>query len=330
MTPARFPLSMLCTVRPSRLRLLSPVLVLAATAATLGGACRTRATAAETRPLLRISVAYAPFGEPMASEFRLALPGIDVRSVKPKGLTLEEIAAGTIDWGIERTDLAYAAYQHQVDVPPDRQISGVALLQPLPLYIIVRANSGIRTLTDLHGASLATGPEHTSSWVLGTQLLQASGVRDAIITPLTSRADASAGLQDGTFDAVFMPGYVYPDDAVYSAIRHGAYLIPVDGPAVERVRRDNPFVRVVTIPRNIYPGQDRLIPTIGFELVVICRAGLDEQVVYDATKQLFQVYPRLSAVEASLRFLDFDNAPATPVPLHPGAERYFQELQLSR
>jgi TRAP transporter TAXI family solute receptor len=265
----------------------------------------------------------------MASEFKLALPGIDVRSVQPSGLTLDAITAGSIDWGVERSDLAYAAYRDGT-IPPERQIRGVALLQPLPLYVIVAAGSGIETLADLDGASIATGPENTSSWTLGMALLKAWAIGNAVITPLTSRAVASAGLKDGTFDAVFMPGYVYPDDTVYSAIREGAYLIPVDGPAVDQVRRDNPFVRVISIPRNIYPGQDRLIPTIGFELVVICRAGLDEQLVHDATRQLFQVYPRLSTVEASLRFLDFDRAPATPVPLHPGAERYFQELQLSR
>ena len=106
--------------------------------------------------------------------------------------------------------------------------------------------------------------------------------------------------------------------------------MPIEGPAVEKTRQQNSFVRVMTIPRNVYPGQDRLVPTVGIDFVVVCRAGLDESVVHDATRQLFQVYPRLSGLEASLRFLNFDNAPATPIPLHPGAARYYRELQLSR
>jgi TRAP transporter TAXI family solute receptor len=161
-------------------------------------------------------------------------------------------------------------------------------------------------------------------------LLRTAGISDARLAPTNSRAAASAGLSAGTLDAGFFPGYVYPDDEVFAAIKAGAYLLPIEGPIVASLRQENPFIRVVTIPPNIYPGQTRLVPTIGIEMVVICRQGLSEQIVHDATVQLFEVYPRLASVEASLRFLNLDNAPATPIPLHPGAARYYRELQLSR
>ena len=64
--------------------------------------------------------------------------------------------------------------------------------------------------------------------------------------------------------------------------------------------------------------------------LVVCRRDLDESVVHDLTQQLFKTFPRLSGAEASLRFLNLDEAPASPVPLHPGAARYFRESELSR
>jgi TRAP transporter TAXI family solute receptor len=161
-------------------------------------------------------------------------------------------------------------------------------------------------------------------------VLEAFKVNPVAVKYVSSRAEAAAGLKDGTIDAVFFPGYVYPDELTYSAVKAGAYLIPIAGPAVDRLRREHPFVRLVLIPREIYPGQDRILPTVGVDMVVLCRRDLDPAIVYDLTAQLFSAFPHLSGVEATLRFLNPDEAPATPIPLHPGAARYFRERELSR
>jgi TRAP-type uncharacterized transport system substrate-binding protein len=89
-------------------------------------------------------------------------------------------------------------------------------------------------------------------------------------------------------------------------------------------------VRATTIPRNVIAGQTSLIPTVGVDMVVVCALDLDEALIYELTKQLFIAFPRLSGVEAGLRFLNVDEAAATPIPLHPGAARYFRERELSR
>lgn len=65
-------------------------------------------------------------------------------------------------------------------------------------------------------------------------------------------------------------------------------------------------------------------------MLIVCRRDLDERTVYRLTEQLFNVFPRLARVEATLRFLNLDEAPATPIPLHKGAARYFRERELSR
>ena len=110
----------------------------------------------------------------------------------------------------------------------------------------------------------------------------------------------------------------------------GAYLLPIEGPPVDRLRSESPFVRVVMIPRDIYPGQDRIIPTVGIDMLIVCRRDLDEQLAYRLTSQFFAVFPRIARVEATMRFLKLEEAPATPIPLHAGATRYFRQQELSR
>jgi TRAP transporter TAXI family solute receptor len=137
-------------------------------------------------------------------------------------------------------------------------------------------------------------------------------------------------MKNGSVDAMVLPGLVDPDQMTLAVIRDGAYLLPIEGPPIDDLRRDAPFVRTILIPRGIYPGQDRIVATVGIDLVIVCSADLDEALVYQLTQQLFNVFPRISRSEATLRFLNVEEAPATPIPLHPGAARYFRERELSR
>ncbi len=298
-------------------------------------ACEGRVPPQRTRPALRIASAFGPLSLPLRKEYERRLPHLDVQAqaANDSSSVIDALEHDQADVGITLADVAYAAYWGDPPASPaaaeSSRIRGLSLLQPLPAYVLVRANSGIRTIYDLQGRNVGLGPRTNSSSNLAYLVLDAFGVQ-AHITNVPTRAAGADGLKTGRFDAIFLPGYTYPDDLTYSAIKEGAYLIPIEGPALEQLRWNNPFVRLATIPRDIYPGQNAVIPTVGIDMVVLCRRDLDESIVYDLTTQLFNAYPQLSGVEASLRFLNVNEAPATPIPLHPGAARYFREREVTR
>jgi uncharacterized protein len=296
--------------------------------------CSEKEPAQPARRSLRIASAFGPLTEPLAKEYRRGLPNVDVQTVPaPNSIdVIHAITGGAADFGVAFSDDTYAGYWNQTakNAGPKREIRGVALLQPLSEYLLVRGNSGIHHLKDLDGRVVGVGQKDSSSSILGRQVLEAFEVKPAAIKSFASRADAAAALNDRSADALFLPGYVYPDDVFWRSVREGAYFIPISGPTLQRLRERNPFVRLTTIPRNTIDGQTSLIPTIGIDMVVVCALDVDESTVYELTRQLFIAFPRLSSVEASLRFLDFDEASATPIPLHPGAARYFRERELSR
>ena len=294
----------------------------------LGIACAAPLDSAPARPAVRIASAFAPLSNRLIEDYRRTLPWLEIQAQRSAD-ALAAIDDGTADLGIATADRVYAAYWKQGS-PAESRLRGIALLHPLSAYVLVRPGSNIRVIEDLTGRVVVLGPRNTSSWTLGTLAIEAAGARPALVRSVTSREEAASALENGSADAIFFPGYTYPDEATYATIRRGAYLIPIEGPAVERLRRAHPFVRATTIPRNIYPGQDRVIPTIGLDTVVVGRRDLDESVVHALTEALFDALPRLVGVEASLRFLDVERAPATPIPLHSGASRYFRERGLSR
>lgn len=314
-----------------RQRLYAGLLFAAAVAA-----CGRAADPATQAPVpLRVSTAFGPFSSRLTEEYRRTLPDVAITQVQ-SGFSsegLSQIQAGTLDLGVVLADDAYRAYfgPEPGRDKPDSAVRAISLLQPLPTYLLARTGSGIQTVADLKGKTVAVGPEGSSVWKLGTLVLKAFRVSPVNVKAIGSREAAVNGLRDGTYDAIMLPGYVYPEAFTETLLREGgAYLLPIDGPAVDQMRRESPFVRVVMIPRDIYPAQNKIVPTVGIDLMIVCRRDLDDALVYRLTRELFDVFPRLARVEATMRFLNLEDAPATPIPLHAGAARYFRERELSR
>jgi TRAP transporter TAXI family solute receptor len=140
---------------------------------------------------------------------------------------------------------------------------------------------------------------------------------------------AIEALTSGKLDAVFITA-AEKVEVVRQAMLAGSRLLDVTGPVAERLRVEYPFLQPTTIPPGTYPGQDRPVRTLQESVVLICRQDLDDVIVREITAALFKVLPRLSVSGDFLRLIDVRGAPATPIPLHPGAAWYYRERELSR
>jgi TRAP transporter TAXI family solute receptor len=140
--------------------------------------------------------------------------------------------------------------------------------------------------------------------------------------------DAVPGrFRDGSIDAHLVTGSP-PLDAVTEATRIGARLLSLDGAPVGRLHATFPFYRRTLIPAGVYPNHPAPTRTIGVDSLLLCRADLDESLVYDLTRVLFTALPSLASLQ--LPPIALDQAPATLIPLHPGAARFYRERELSR
>ena len=83
--------------------------------------------------------------------------------------------------------------------------------------------------------------------------------------------------------------------------------------------------KTTLLPRGMYPEQDTPLHTVGVDLLLVCRADMDNELVYELTSALFEEVP-----QRIRRQLDPQRAPATVIPLHSGAARYYRERELSR
>ena len=134
-------------------------------------------------------------------------------------------------------------------------------------------------------------------------------------------------LAAGRIDAMFDNG-VYEAASVSEALRAGAHLVPITGPRVDQLRQTYPFFKQAVIPRGMYE-QPSTVATIGVDSLLICRRDLSEQLVYELTARVFDVFRSLSASDF-FDLVELGQAAATPVPLHDGAARFFREQALMR
>jgi uncharacterized protein len=107
-------------------------------------------------------------------------------------------------------------------------------------------------------------------------------------------------------------------------------LLPVSGDKVEQLRLDNSFLSVDIIPADSYAGGS-VTSTVGIGILWLVSSDLDEGLAYNLTKALWN--------KANRRLLDETGAlgrqvkpgsalQAVPVPIHPGAQRYYSELEM--
>lgn len=81
------------------------------------------------------------------------------------------------------------------------------------------------------------------------------------------------------------------------------------------------------IPANTYPGQTEAVNTIAQPNFLATSADVDEEAVYLITKTMYENLPFLQAIHKATNAMSLEAAIAgLPVPLHPGAARYYKEV----
>jgi uncharacterized protein len=278
---------------------------------------------------------FYPLGEGLARAYAASLPDVVIEP-RPSGgavANAEAIQSDTADMGFAFADVAYIAFGGGLGrgLRPYDRLRGMAVLQLTPLHFVVRAGSDIHSITDLRGRRVSVGPPTTGTALTVRLVLEAFGFRRSDVVEVENLRfdEAARRLVDGSLDAMFDTA-IYPAESVETAAEAGARLLPVVGPSIERLRRDYPFFRPAVIPRGTYPGIAGAVRTIGVDSLLLVSRDLDESLVHDLTKGFFDALPSLSSSVDALRFMDLEQSPATPIPLHAGAARYYRERELLR
>lgn len=104
-------------------------------------------------------------------------------------------------------------------------------------------------------------------------------------------------------------------------------FVPIPADVVEKI--GNSAYQPAVLPAKTYDGQDQDVPTAAITNILVTRSDISDELAYQMTQLIFDNLPRLATAHAAAKDIDPQQAAKNlPIPLHPGAERYFKEKQL--
>lgn len=311
--------------------------VLVLTAPFLASCGHNRADARQETPVIRLSTGlptgtFGPFSEALARGYAELAPELRIELVDTAGSVrnLDALENGTVDLGLAQSGIAYMAYNGRLPISdrPLRNIRGIAVLNSSTVHLLVAPGSRATSINDLQGLRVGAGVSGTGNAVTSELLLSPYAERGPRTVGVVV-GQAADMLLAGRLDAAFTISGI-PHDEVGRATRDGARLVHVNGPKIDQLRSTYPFLRSAVIPAGTYPNQRELVQTLSIDIVLLTRKDLDNGLVRRLAATLFEMLPRLSSELDFLHGMDPERAPATPVPLHPGATLYYRERELRR
>ncbi len=221
---------------------------------------------------------------------------------------------------------------------PVESLRGICMLWRNVEQILVRRMAGdepmesvLPALRRREGMALSLGPRWSGTEVSGRTILGALGLNpdDHFRVVNLGYGPSADALQNRRIEGMFLAAGV-PTAAVSQAFAvlgsDHALLLEFTDAELARLRQQYPVWSRYELPTGTYPGQDRPLQLIAQPNVLITSAHADEDVIYEVTRILWENMDTLRSQHGAVREMQLEHAvDELPVPLHPGALRYYRE-----
>jgi TRAP transporter TAXI family solute receptor len=267
---------------------------------------------------------YHVVGTALAGVVNRGLPEADASALATEGSAenVHLILNGGAEVGFTQADILVAG-----GGPPPAMAALARVYDDL-LHLVVRADSPISTLEDLKGRRVSVGAHGSGTIVTVGRLLSVAEMSGpGVVHQQELSLDDSVGaLSRGQIDAFFFSGG-----------------LPVAG--IKQLGEDTP-IRIVDLSNwvgdlrrsysDVYVARDvpasaygtRAVATIAVPNLLVVAVSMSDSLAYTLTRLLMERRDVLAAAHPAAEGLDIRSAIATlPVPLHPGAARYFRSVK---
>jgi len=288
--------------------------------------------------LIANAISNPPGSRPCNDGGSCGVPGLVATSVASNGSVANAaaIGVGSAQSGFVQSDVAFWAYtgtgvydgRPKIDI-----LRAIANLYPESFQLVVRRDSGIKTVADLRGKRVSLDEPGSGTLVDARLILSAYGLSEndlkAEYLPAQQVADK---LKEGAIDAFFnVSGW--PQSAVADlASTVGIELVPIAGPQAEKLLRQYSFLGADEIPDDAYKGVSG-VKTVSVHALWVTSTKQPEDLIYKITAALWNPNTRklLDSGHAKGRVIRLETATVGPgIPLHAGAEKFYKEKGLVR
>lgn len=245
---------------------------------------------------------------------------------------LNTIRQGDLDFGIVQSDWQYHASKGDnifADVGPFSKLRSVFSLHNEAFTLVARADSKIFALNDLRGKRVNIGNPGSGMRATMEEIMRLKGWTKADFKQIGELRVMEQGkaLCGNKVDAIIFSGG-NPNGVVQEVTAAcPTRIIPVTGPEIDRLIRENPFYAYATIPGGMYAGNDKDIKTFGGKATLVSSADVSDEIVYQLVKAVFDNFDNFKTLHPVFSTLTIEQmvGEGNTAPLHPGALRYYRE-----
>ncbi|MYZ49213.1 TAXI family TRAP transporter solute-binding subunit [Propylenella binzhouense] len=238
---------------------------------------------------------------------------------------IRRVAADQMTFGFSSSSTLFEAKNGEGAFKEKLPVAAMAYLYPAVLQIATTADSGIETMKDLAGKRINLGPPGSNSAVLAQRLLAAYDVFDASNAQFLSYTEGTNALMNGTIDATVVLAGAPTAALIDLAAQRKMRLVSIDPDQIAPLLKNYPFYQAYEIAAGTYSGQDEPVTVINDPATIFTKADAPDDLIYQITKTIFSHLPELGEVHPQAKAITRETATRTPIDLHPGAKRYFDE-----
>ncbi|PTX04277.1 TAXI family TRAP transporter solute-binding subunit [Pararhodobacter aggregans] len=275
---------------------------------------------------------YYPMGGGLAEIINNRIDGYSA-TAEVTGASVENmglIATGDADLAIALADTVEQAYSGTGRFEGQQlpMVRGLASMYANMVQIVALDSSGVTSLSDLRGRRVSVGAPGSGTEVNAEQILTANGISyDDIDEQRLNFNETADALANGDIDVGFWSVGAPTSSILNLATTQSIHVIPLTEDEMTAAIGANPVFARTQLAGGTYTGVDEAVAVVGVPNVLVVSAEMDDDLAYAITKAMFENIADLQAVHpaANETTVEF-TLNATPVPLHPGAIRYFEEI----
>jgi TRAP transporter TAXI family solute receptor len=303
----------------------------------LGAALVTSAALAQQQQFVNVltggqSGVYYPLGVALSQIYAKNIPNVrsTAQVTRASAENMNLLQAGRGEVALALADSVSDAYKGNAEAgfpKPLTKLRGLSATYNNYIQIVANADSGIKTLADLKGKRISVGAAKSGTELNARAIFKAAGLSysDMAKIEYLPFGESVELMKNRQLDATLQSAGL--GVASIRDLATSVKIVVVGVPADVVTRVGDAAYQPSFIPANTYAGQSVDIPTAAIPNFLVTHAGVSDELAYQMAKSLYDNIDTMYAAHNAAKTIQRENAVrGMPVPVHPGAARYYKEV----
>lgn len=253
---------------------------------------------------------------------------VTAQATGASGENMRLVQSGDVDFAIVQNDVADAAFKGNA---PFRDklgnVRAIGRLYPEYIHVVASKDSGIKNMEDFKGKKISVGARGSGNEVNCRQIFDFYGLDyknvQPIFLPYGETADQFKDRQvDGFVFSIGTPSPAIQDITTSQDV----VFVPLEGEKADVIISKFPYLVKDAIPAKTYKGQEKAVPTLSVQAILVANKDMPDEVAYKLTKTLFENLGDVAKGHNKGAEIKLQKAAdGVTIPFHPGAEKYLKE-----